>query len=69
MTTWHTSLAAAVVVQQLHGVVDGHEFLGSAPLALLPLRRLLESPVPLRLDEIALRARHLKGKVALPVEL
>ena len=55
MTTRHTSLATAdVVVQQLDGVVDGHEFRGSALLAvLLPLRRLLEGPVPLRVDEIA----------------
>ena len=49
MTTRHTSLATADV-----GVVDGHEFRGSALLAvLLPLRRLLERPVPLRVDEIA----------------
>ena len=55
MTTRHTSLATTVVVQQLDGIVDGHEFLRSALLAvLLPLRRLLERPVPLRLDENAL---------------
>ena len=39
----HTSLAAAV----------GRVFLGSALLAVLPLQ-LLERPVPLRVDDIAL---------------
>ena len=57
MTTRHPSVAAAVVVvvQELDGVVDGPEFIGSALLTVpLALRRLLERPVPLRLDEIAL---------------
>ena len=38
-TRQHTSLAAAIVVQQLLGLVDGGEFLGSDLPAVLPLGR------------------------------
>ena len=41
-TRQHTSLAAAIVVQQLLGLVDGGEFLGSDLPAVLPFGRRTE---------------------------
>ena len=58
----HTSCAAAIVVQQLHGVVDGDKLLGSALLALLSLGRRTEVTLP---GQCRLDRRHQRGNLLL----